>query len=1002
MREHGRRWRDAAVGALLVGLVSGALVGRASAQGTGTISGTVARAAGLQPVEAAQVVVEGRNVGAATDARGRFVINGLSGDSVTLVVRRLGFSQTRQVVRVGATNVQLLVSETAVHLDEVVTTGTPGAVQERSLGNSVTNIDAVQELQQSGSPDIGNVLNGRAAGVNITPGSGLVGSGPSINIRGVNTVSLSAQPLLYIDGVRVANDVGSGPQIQGGNVVSRLNDIDPQEIESIQIIKGPAAATIYGTEASNGVIQVITKRGVAGKPVFDFQGRHSEEWFPDQAGRFPTNYSLNPKTGALDTFNGAALADASGLPLFRTAPSDGLTGSVAGGNNQVTYRIGADYDYDNGVDRNNAQRRIAATSNVLYHATPRLDVGSTLYVVHNHVDLGQQNGLSPLFSALYGVKDFFPASGGYYQGPPSIYNAGVFANLQDVSRFTGSATIQHRPTDWFNHRLIVGYDQTNEESQGLTNFMPPDVAQYFDPQTAKGSNFLQQRNIQYTTLDYAGNFVVPVVSSLQSTTTLGAQWYSRHIDSIDVAATGFPGPGVSALSAAALLRTDGDFVTNSTIGFYAQQQFNWRDRLFITGAVRVDNNSAFGTNFKWVTYPKVQGSWVVSDESFWGVKPIDKLQLRAAFGESGTQPQNFAALRTYSSIGTAGGSPGATPNAPGNPNLQPERGEEFEAGFTASVFQRIGIDFTYWSRNTINEILQKNESPSLGFPGLEFFNAGKVYSHGLEAQVTAQIIRSEPVGLDLTFNAATASNEITDLGGLPPQNPAQFLPITYDEQGYPLDAYFGKKVVSAQRIPGGSIATGGLVKTDTTLLCDGGPSVRHRAVPCANAPLVYLGQPVPKFVGSTGLNLTLFRRFQVHGLVDFRTGLQSFDADLFNRCEAFDTCLPWYKPQNYSPLVDASVQNGADLQYIQYFTEDASFAKLREISGTYTFPDQWAHSLGASHMSITVGGRNLHTWTSFKGLDPESRADVTNFFVPYSQAIMPIPSSFFTTVNLTF
>jgi TonB-dependent SusC/RagA subfamily outer membrane receptor len=992
MREHGRRWHWWA----FVGVVLAGAAGAQQPETGGTVTGYVIRANGSLPIEAAQVGVEGRTgVGALSDARGRFTLNGLTGDSVALIVRRLGFSSVRQVVRVGARDVQIPLSETAVKLDEIVTTGTPGEVQQRSLGNAVSTIDAAPALQQSGSPDLGNLIQGRAADVAVVPGTGLVGAGPAIDIRGVNTVSLSSQPLVYIDGVRVANDAGSGPLIQGGNVTSRLNDIDPESIESIQIIKGPAAATIYGTEASNGVIQIITKKGVAGKPTFDVQTRQGAQWFPDQAGRIPTNYFISPSTGKLSSWNGAAVADASGTPVFRTGDNLGLSGSVAGGTQAVTYRLGADYDYGNGVDRTNAERKLEATSNVLYHATQTLDFASTLAIEHNHTSLGQQNGLSPLFSTLFGSPAFFPASDGYYQAPPQAENSGVFANTQDLNGFTGTATITNRPVEWFNHRLIVGYDQRNETNQGLTNFMPTSIAQYFTPTEAEGSNFIQQRNTQTTTLDYAGTFTVPVVSTLKSNTSLGAQWYSRHIDSTDVEAEFFPGPGVSAINAAALLRTDGDFVTNNTLGFYAQQQFNWRDRLFITGAVRFDNNSAFGSNFKWVTYPKVEGSWVISDESFWqGIHAIDKFQLRAAYGESGNQPANFAALRTYTTAAGPGGTAVATPFAPGNSNLQPERGKETELGFTASLFTRIGIDFTYYTRNTVNEILSENLPPSKGFPGIEYFNAGAVYSHGLEMSLNAQVIRGGgPVALDVFANASTDANEITNFGGLAPQNPAPSLPITYDEQGLPLNAYFSKKVVSATLDSG----------VATNIMCDGGPKVGHKAVPCASAPLVYIGQSVPKFVGSGGINLTIFRKFQIHTLIDARTGWQFFDADDYLRCIDFAYCLGSYKPQNYDPRYIASLQNDrGSLTYIQPWVQNADFAKLREISGTYTLPDAWAHNVRASHMSLTVGGRNLHTWTSYKGLDPETRTDISDSFAPYSQAIIPLPSSFFTTVNLTF
>jgi len=189
----------------------------------------------------------------------------------------------------------------------------------------------------------------------------------------------------------------------------------------------------------------------------------------------------------------------------------------------------------------------------------------------------------------------------------------------------------------------------------------------------------------------------------------------------------------------------------------------------------------------------------------------------------------------------------------------------------------------------------------------------------------------------------------------------------------------------------------------TNLMCDGGPSVGHKAVDCASAPLVYAGQPIPKFVGSAGLDITLFRRLRVHGLVDWRTGYQIFDGDNWLRCGGFlPECLAVWKPQNFSPVYIANVQNNAGLQYISPWLENGDFAKLREISGTLTLPDDWARAVRASHMTLTVGGRNLHTWTSYKGLDPETRTDLTNNFVPFNQAVTPLSSMFFTTVNLTF
>jgi TonB-dependent SusC/RagA subfamily outer membrane receptor len=962
-----------------------------AAQGAGgTITGTVARANGLTPIVGAQVHVEGTPEGSVTNNRGHFDLANLAGTEVTLDIRALGFRSERRVVPVGARNVQIVLTESAAKLDQIVVTGTPEAESRKTLGNAVSEIDVANTLPQTGATDIGSVLNGRAAGVDISNNQGIVGSGPDIYIRGISTMNLNSAPLLYIDGVRVANDVGSGPQVQGGGVVSRLNDIDPQDIESIEIIKGPAAATIYGTEASNGVIQIITKHGVSGRPIFDVQGRVGADWLSNQTGIIPTNYALGPGDSIL-TFNGAKVADESGTPLFRTGSLQGLTGDVSGGTTTMRYRLGGNYDYDNGIDRNNVQRRLAGNSNAVYSPSPRLDVTTDVNVVHNHVNVGTNYGQGPLFDALYGTPLLASSpTQGYLIAPPSVYNTGVFANTQDVTHWTVGVTVNNRPTDWFSHRFIVGFDQSDEFNQGLSSYMPPYVAQFF-PGYATGENYIQQRELQYTTLDYSATFTAKVARQLQSMTSVGTQYYVRTADSIDIFAKGFPGPGVSAPSAAALNQTTGDHGTNTTLGVYGQEQLNWRDKVFLTGAVRVDNNSAFGSNFKWVTYPKVSGSWVVSDESFWTLHAIDKLQLRAAFGESGTQPPVNAALRLYQGTPGANGQPSESPYQPGNPNLQPERGEETELGFTGSLFTRVGIDFTYYTRNTINEILTRSDAPSLGFPGPDYFNAGSVYSHGLELQATAQVLRGDKVALDVFANVSTANDEITKFGGLGPQVVNSAVPIQYNELGYPIASYFAQKVLSATMVDG----------VATNAMCDGGPSVGHRPVPCADAPPVFLGSPIPTVIGSGGISLTLFRRLRLYTSIDFRGGNKLFDGDSFNRCVGLGECLVNVEPNHFDPAYVYEVQNGSSLGPIDRFISDDSFAKLREVSASYTFPESWAHAIGASNMSITLAARNLHTWTSFTGLDPESRA-APGTLLAFNQAVIPIPSQFLTTVNVTF
>src|SRR3712207_2951440 len=259
----------AAVAALTAGpWGSPAAAQQAAAPQAGVVAGTVVRSGTLTPVEGAQIQVEGTRLGAITDATGRFRIVNVPGERARIQVRRISFTPVTQEVRVGATDVRVVLGETSVRLDEVVITGTAGGATQREIGNTVARISAVEEVERSGVGDMGSLINARAPGVIVTSGTGRIGSGPSINVRGRNTISLSQQPLLYIDGVRVTNDIGTGTSFQGGAVASRLNDVSPEDIESIEIIKGPAAATIYGTEASNGVIQIVTKKGRATDPAW--------------------------------------------------------------------------------------------------------------------------------------------------------------------------------------------------------------------------------------------------------------------------------------------------------------------------------------------------------------------------------------------------------------------------------------------------------------------------------------------------------------------------------------------------------------------------------------------------------------------------------------------------------------------------------------------------------------------------------------------------------------
>jgi TonB-linked SusC/RagA family outer membrane protein len=970
-----------------------ALLGRpdqARAQDS-VLAGVVQSANTSEPLEGARLSIEGTPLVQTSDANGRFRFSGVTGAEVTLKAVRVGYQPVTLVARVGSTEVRVLLREAAVRLDEIVVTGQPDSTARRAVGNSIVSIDAPAALELSGAGDAARLINGRAPGVTIQPQSGKVGAGPSITVRGLGSLSLNTQPLVYIDGVRVNNDVMSGPQSAGGLVISRLNDVAPEDIQSIEIIKGPAAATIYGTEASNGVIQIITKKGKAGtRPQVSVQVRQGTNWFQNPEGRVPANFGFDD-LGNVVSQNLVQQETNRGTPIWKNGYSQSYNVSASGGTSAVQYYLSGSLDDDDGIESTNKDRRFAGHANLAFPINQQLDIGTSLNYVRGKYHLGSDYSDGVLFNTLYGLPVLAETpTRGFLQAPPEAYYSGVFDNTQDLSRFTGSVTVNHRPLRWFSHRLTLGLDQTGEDNQALTQFMPPDVAQFYDPVTARGRLDLNRQDVAFYTADYAATGRFQLSSKISSTSSIGGQYYQRRVDSVGVTGLQFPAPGFKTGNSTATTTGAQEFVTNKTIGLFAQQQFGLNDRVFLTGAVRIDNNSAFGDNFDLATYPKLSGTWVMSEEPFWHLGLVNTLKLRAAYGASGQQPQSFSALRTYQPSTGPNDQPTVTPQFVGNPDLKPERGEEVELGFEAGLFNRVGVDFTVYSKQTKDAILLRGVPPSGGFPNEQFVNIGQVSNKGIELQVNAQAISGPEFGWDVGVNVATASNYIKDLGGIPS---ISTFPPQSQVQGYPIGAYFIKRVVSATADPDGTL---------TSALCDGGPGLAP--VDCSVAPLVFAGTPIPKVVGAFTTTVTLFRNLRLYGLVDFKQGHHRFNTDRWIRCDVFANCEEAVTPAGRDPKLLADMALGADLQTINSFIEDAGFFKLREISASYTLPDRWAGAIGAQRANITVTGRNLHTWTGYSGLDPErqssqGQAAPLDFF---DQAVTPQLAQFLTSISLSF
>ncbi|MEP6508363.1 MAG: SusC/RagA family TonB-linked outer membrane protein, partial [Gemmatimonadales bacterium] len=872
-----------------------------------SVSGTVFGAASSNPIPAAQVVVVGTTVGTTTDGNGRFRLNGLTGDNVNIEIRRIGYRPVRQTVRVGTSDLRVPMTQQSVALDEVVITGTPGGQALRELGNSVTTVNAAAVTEQGTVNNVQQLLNGRSPGVFVNASTGNVGTGSRIRIRGTSSLSLSNEPLIYIDGVRVNSQTATGPTNQsfGSSSISRINDINPDDIESLEVIKGPAAATLYGTEASNGVIQIITKKGSSGKPRWNFSTKQGTNYFQNPEGRFRINYNAIQRPGGTSTerdtvsINLIALENARGTPVFQNGRINESDISTSGGSELLRYYGGIGLEDSEGMEPTNTVKRRTGRLNLTINPSKTLDLGFNVGYTNGNITLPCEAGCG---GRTLGVVNANPinlvplANGspnprrGFNSGLPLQYDA-FYEFYQIVDRFTGGIQISQTPSSWFKHRLNIGTDRTHEENSELGRRVEDSLANALIG-TGLGYRTMTFRSINNYTGDYSASAVFDLNSAFKSTTSAGAQYYRNRYEIACAFGNNFPAVGITTVSATTSGKgTCHDIEEDATVGLYGQEQVGWNDKLYLTAALRADDNSAFGQNFDRVYYPKFSLSYIPIEGIRPGIPFLNALKLRAAYGESGKQPITFSALQTYESATGPGDVPTVTQLTIGNPELGPERSKEIELGFDLGAFSdRFGAEMTYYHKRTLDAILDRTIAPSIGVPGTQPFNAGSVKNSGLEMLLRASPLVSQRFNWDMTFGWSVNNNEVEDLG-----TPASTLELrraatctgyvigTTDPKtcpvadfvlassgslpprhtvGFPLGSYFNKKIVSATI----NSALGGKAEN---IMCDDG---KGGTILCSDpkTPFVYLGRTTPKYEGSFSNSFTVLKNFRLSALLDFK------------------------------------------------------------------------------------------------------------------------------------
>jgi TonB-linked SusC/RagA family outer membrane protein len=956
----------------------------------GTVAGTAVVSGSQRGLPGVQVSISGQTGrGAVTDASGRFRITGVTGSQVTVQARALGFRPDSQLVRVGATDIRFVMTERALELNEIVVTGTAGGEQKRALGTSISTVDVADVTAKTAVPSVDALLNGRTPGVVVLPGTGQVGAGAQIRIRGISSFSLSSNPLIYVDGVRVDNQTGTGITVQAfsSGVVSRLNDFSPEEIESIEVLKGPAAATLYGTEAARGVINILTKKGAAGATKYGFTMKQGSNWFMDAAGRIPTNYcnsftnsdcALSTGDTTLYSVNVYQTEKARGTPLFRDGSIHNYAANVSGGSPLFRFFASGEWNGDQGVDYANQRIQQSARTNLSVTPSEKFELESSVGYIKSKTNLSCEAGCggtlwgslysNPVNTSQFCVGSSDPACGwgrGFNSSPPESDRAEQF--WQNLNRFTGSITLRYNPTNWFNNRLAVGTDYTLEDDVDYLPYITNDTIAYYWGSYSDGFRYQNHHQAFYNTYDYTSSINLNVRPTLTSKTAGGIQYYTNYNTYFSAEGDHFPAPGLETITAAGTkIPASSNNTTNNTLGFYLQQEFGWRDQLFVTGAARVDNNSAFGKDIKWVTYPKASLSWVASENqtvrahlpSF-----IDNLRLRGAYGGSGQQPAYNTALRTLRPVAGPNSQSTLTPSTFGNLNLKPERVFGTELGFEAGTFDdRLGFDFTYYNDVSKDAILSRGVAPSTGFgSSTQYFNAGEIQKSGIELGIKAQILQRRAYGWESAFNISTNNGNIKRLNG----KDTTIDNGSYSHRvGYAPYSWFSYRVLSATYDPA--------TRRAVNPVCDDG---KGGSMPCYNAngvvqaPKVYLGRGIPPVEGSWTNTIRFFTNLRLYVMTDYATDFARLDNNLRIRCQIFYTCLEFVQPAKTDPRLLVQMTSNGTLR--DFVINDASYMKLRELSLSYDVPERLSSRFSAHGVVLTASGRNLHTWSKYTGLDPE-------------------------------
>ncbi len=1000
------------------------------AQDTGTITGRVTAVTG-QSLSSAQLSIPGTGIGGLSNEQGRYILLNVPAGQHILRVQLIGYGTLEKTVTVqggGQVTANFEMQRTALALDEIVVTGAGQATARRQLGNTIESINA-EQLEDLPINTASDALQGRTPGVMVRTAGGNTGQGSQIRIRGQGSLSQNNEPIIYVDGVRIVSDAG-----QGGWRASRLDDINPASIERIEILKGAAAATLYGTEASSGVIQIFTKGGQRGPARWTLQSsvgfsKAMEKQYEPLAGfamsENPTcgrAYGCDLGTKGIRDYWGIDVAPFEVFsvslydPMLEVGRFQEHSLEVSGGSDLLTYHVGGRYNWEDGIvdSKNFGDPETGAYNLEDIHKVYQLDANVSMFPLQNlrlqvtsrytnrhftPLDEGQASVVSLNEYGKPEISTFANPMG--WTSFMSVRDAMQVMDSEDTDRFGGSLAADYALTPDLHLKLTTGLDVVNEVR---TLFYPFDWSvSGTTSRNPDGLRDVRSRFIRDLSFDGSMSWNVDLGDMLSSSLVMGAQALTSDTHVVGSTGQRFPGPGLEVTEAASIQSARESALSTVNLGIFGQEQVGLRDYLFVTLGLRYDRHSAFGADAGGALYPKASISFIPSAFEGWnGIGPVSSVRLRAAIGQSGLQPGAFDAFTTWSPRASELG-PGLAPDNLGNPNLAPEVTTEWEGGFELGLFSdRIALETTYWNRTVKDALVARRFQPSGGFINPQLDNIGEVKAHGIDLSIRGTAFQSSRLSIDIFANGAYLREKVTSLGGAPPIRLGSRRILTWVREGFAPSALFGGKLVDAEYpidIEGnGEVSSRGALlawfsqprsvdQVEDRLLGLqapdelGGGLLNH-----------YLGKATPDWQGSFGTEIRFLDDFtftstfsyaagnyqMTNRLYGFRTSNGALGRNYITDAKIESTLLnPASTAEERLEAAKLFSTRGAALDKFNGINQVQNADNLRwqEASLSYQVPAELAGRFGTDQVTLSSAVRNLMLWTKFGGgnnWDPET------------------------------